>query len=131
MNKRIIVADKAPKAIGPYSQAVEANGFVFLSGQIPLDPANGQIVPGGVQEQAEQVITNIKAILEAAGCSLKNVVKASCFLQDLNDFKAFNEVYSRHFTENCPARSTFQVAKLPLASLCEIEVIAVKPNSPV
>ena len=76
MNKRIIVADKAPKAIGPYSQAVEANGFVFLSGQIPLDPANGQIVPGGVQEQAEQVIANIKAILEAAGCSLKNVVKA-------------------------------------------------------
>jgi 2-iminobutanoate/2-iminopropanoate deaminase len=131
MNKRIISSDKAPKAIGPYSQGVEANGFVFLSGQIPLDPATGALVPGGVQEQAEQVIQNIKAVLEAAGCSLKNVVKASCFLMDLNDFKAFNEVYMRHFTENCPARSTFQVAKLPAGASVEIEVIAVKPNSPV
>ena len=119
-----IHTDSAPQAIGPYSQAIKANGLVFLSGQIPLDPAKMQIVEGGIQEQTEQVFQNIKAVLEAAGTSLGKVVKTTVFLSDMNDFSAMNEIYAQHFGENRPARSTIQAARLPRDVRVEIEVVA-------
>ena len=121
-----IFTEKAPAAVGPYSQAIEVNGMLYTSGQIPLDPATGTIVGGNVTEQAEQVMKNLKAVLEAAGTSTDNVVKTLCFLTDMGDFAAFNEVYGRYFTEK-PARSCVEVSALPKGALCEVEVVAVLP----
>ena len=124
--KTVIATTAAPGAIGPYSQAIEANGFVFVSGQIPLDPATGAFVPGGVEEQAEQSLRNLKAVLAGAGCTLGDVVKTTVLLKDIADFGAMNEVYTSYFTGVCPARSAFQVAALPKDARVEIEAIAVK-----
>lgn len=124
--KRIVSTEKAPKAIGPYSQAVEAGGLLFISGQIPLDPVSGKLVEGGIVEQTEQVMKNIGSILEAAGYSFRNVVKSTCLLKEITDFKAMNEIYSRYYTENQPARAAFAVKDLPLGALVEIETIASK-----
>ena len=115
--------DKAPAALGPYSQAVSVNGLLFTSGQIALDPATGEIVGSDVQAQAEQVCKNLGALLEAAGTSYDKVVKTTCFLADMNDFAAFNGVYAQYFT-GCPARSCVAVKTLPKNVLCEIELIA-------
>lgn len=119
-----ISTSKAPAAIGPYSQAIEANGFLFTSGQIPLDPATGSVVAGGIKEQAEMVMQNLKAVLEEAGAGFEDVVKTTCFLADMADFAAFNEVYAKYFTGN-PARSCVAVKALPKGVLCEAEAIAV------
>jgi 2-iminobutanoate/2-iminopropanoate deaminase len=119
-----VATDRGPKAIGPYSQAVRANGFVFLSGQIPLDPKTQQIVEGDVAVQTERVMENLKGVVEAAGSSLHHVVKTTVFLADMNDFAAMNEVYARYFTANAPARSTVEVARLPKNVRVEIDLIA-------
>lgn len=124
MNKTIIATNTAPAAIGPYSQAVAANGFLFCSGQLPLDPATGELVPGGAAEQAGQALKNLKAVLEGAGASLADVVKTTCFLADMGDFAAFNAVYATYFTSDFPARSTFQVAALPKGAKVEVEAVA-------
>lgn len=122
--KEIISTDKAPGAIGPYSQAIKAGNMVFCSGQIPIDVATGEFVSDDVAEQTEQVLVNLKAVLEAAGASLESVVKTTVFLADMNDFAAMNEVYAKHFDENKPARATVQAAGLPKGALVEIECIA-------
>ncbi|MDP4292159.1 MAG: RidA family protein [Bacteroidota bacterium] len=124
--KKIISTERAPKAIGPYSQAVEANNTLYISGQIPIDPETGKLIEGGIQEQTEQVLKNIGAILEAAGFSFSDVVKSTCLLSDMNNFAAMNEVYGKYYPSNPPARAAFGVVKLPLGSLIEIETIAVK-----
>jgi 2-iminobutanoate/2-iminopropanoate deaminase len=124
--KRIISTAHAPSAIGPYSQAIEANGTLYISGQIPIDPKTGNIVEGGITEQTEQVMKNIGAILDAAGYNFRDVVKSTCLLSDIANFKAMNEVYARFYTENPPARAAFAVKDLPLGALIEIETIAVK-----
>jgi 2-iminobutanoate/2-iminopropanoate deaminase len=124
--KKIINTSKAPKAVGPYSQAVEAGGLVFISGQIPIVPETGTIVEGGIEEQTEQVLKNIGAILEEAGLGFANVVKATCLLNDMDNFAAMNKVYAKYFTENMPARAAYGVVKLPLGVLIEIESIAVR-----
>ena len=118
--------DNAPKAIGPYSQAIKANGFVFASGQIPLDPATMQIVEGGIREQTERVMKNLEAVLQAAGSSLEGVVKTTVFLKDLTDFVEMNEVYGSFFNQTPPARSTVEVARLPRDVRVEIDVIALE-----
>lgn len=123
MGRTIIATDKSPQAIGPYSQAVVANGMVFCSGQIPLTP-DGQLVEGDVTAQAQQVLSNLKGLLEAAGSSLGQVVKTTVFLADMGDFAAMNAVYGQYFTESPPARSTVQVARLPRDVKVEIEAIA-------
>ena len=123
--KRAVASDKAPKAIGPYSQAIEAQGLVFASGQIPLDAA-GNFVAGGVAEQTEQVLKNLAAVLSADGLGLENVVKTTVFMTDLGQFAAMNEVYGRHFQAPWPARATVQVSALPKGALVEIEAIAVR-----
>ena len=123
--KRTIETEKAPRAIGPYSQAVVAGGFVFASGQIPLDPQTGQFVAGGVAEQTEQVLRNLRAVLEAAGSSLDWVVKTTVFLADMKDFAAMNEVYGRYFETAPPARATVEAARLPRDARVEIEAVAV------
>jgi 2-iminobutanoate/2-iminopropanoate deaminase len=123
--REVIATDQAPKAIGPYSQAIKANGFVFVSGQIPLDPATQQLVAGDVAAQTERVLQNLSGILKAAGSSLERVVKAGVFLKNMSDFAAMNEVYGRYFTQNPPARATVEVARLPKDVLVEIDVIAV------
>ena len=122
--KQTIKTEDAPGAIGPYSQAIVAGGFVFLSGQIPLDPATGQFVEGGIAEQTEQVLRNLSKVLEAAGTSLARVVKTTVFLADMGDFAAMNEVYGRFFVENPPARSTVEAARLPRDARVEIDLIA-------
>lgn len=119
-----IQTDRAPNAIGPYSQAIRANGFVYASGQIPLDPATMQLVEGGIREQTERVMNNLSAVLEAAGSSLDRVVKTTVFLSDLGDFAEMNETYGRFFGEVPPARSTVQVSRLPRDVRIEIDVIA-------
>ena len=119
-----VATDRGPKAIGPYSQAVRANGFVFLSGQIPLDPKTQQVVEGDIAVQTERVMENLKGVVEAAGSSLNRVVKTTVFLADMNDFAAMNEVYSRYFNANAPARSTVEVARLPKNARVEIDLIA-------
>ena len=124
--KKVISTDNAPKAIGPYSQAVEANGMLFISGQIPINPATGKLVAGGIKEQTEQIFKNIEAILTAAGYSFKDVVKSTCLLEEITDFQAMNEVYSKFYTENQPARSTYAVKDLPMGASIEIETIAAK-----
>lgn len=120
-----IHTENAPQAIGPYSQAIEANGLVFTSGQIPLDPKSGEVVSGGIEAQTRRICENLKAVLEAAGTCLCKVVKTTCFLADMNDFAAFNAVYAEYFTEK-PARSCVAVKTLPKNVLAEIEVIAAK-----
>lgn len=124
--KKIIQTINAPAAIGPYSQAVEANGTLYISGQVPVDPATGKLVEGGISEQTTQVMKNIGAILKEAGYDYANVVKSTCLLADMADFKAMNEVYSNYYPENQPARAAFAVKALPLGALIEIESIAVK-----
>ena len=124
MAKDIIATKNAPGAIGPYSQGIRANGFVFASGQIGLDPATGELVKGGIAEQSRQVLLNVKNVLEAAGSGLDKAVKTTVFLKDINDFAAMNAVYSEFFKADCPARSAVQVAALPKGALVEIEVIA-------
>ena len=119
-----ISTDKAPAAIGPYSQAIMANGFLFTSGQIPINPATGNVDAEGVTAQAEQVMINLKAVLEEAGTSFDNVVKTTCFIADMGDFAAFNEVYAKYIT-SAPARSCVAVKALPKGVLCEVEAIAV------
>jgi len=125
MKREIVTTDKAPRAIGPYSQAVRAGAFVFLSGQIPLNPISGELVAGDVRVQTERVIRNLKAVLEAAGSSLDNVVKTTVFLKDMNDFAAMNEVYTQYFGKTAPARATVQAARLPKDVSVEIDAIAV------
>ncbi|MBN1241710.1 MAG: RidA family protein [Spirochaetales bacterium] len=124
MEKTVVATERAPKAIGPYSQAVKAGGLVFCSGQLGLDPASGDLVSGGVKPQAEQALRNLKAVLHAAGSSIEKVVKTTIFLADMADFATVNEVYGGVFTQPHPARSTFAVAGLPKAGLVEIEAIA-------
>ncbi len=119
-----VSTDKAPQAIGPYSQAKRVGNLLFCSGQIPLDPSSMQVVSGGIKEQTERVCQNVKAVVEAAGSSLQNVIKSTCFLKDMGHFQDFNEVYQKYFGENKPARSTVEVARLPKDVLVEIEVIA-------
>ena len=123
--KEIIATEDAPRAIGPYSQAVRAGNFVFASGQIPIDPATGEFVPGGIAEQTEQVLKNLTALFAAAGVGLDQIVKTTVFLADMNDFIAMNEVYGRFFSEAPPARATVQAARLPRDAKVEIEAIAV------
>ena len=120
----VVSTENAPGAIGPYSQAIKANGMVFCSGQIPIDPATGEFVSGGVAEQTEQVMRNLSAVLKAGQSSLKQVVKTTVFLADMDDFTAMNEVYGRFFGENPPARATVQAARLPRDAKVEIEAIA-------
>jgi len=124
MKLRTISTEKAPAAIGPYSQAIQAGGLLFCSGQIPLDPVSGEVVAGDVRRQAEQVMENIAAVLTAAGTGFNDVVKATVFLVEMGDFGAVNEVYGRYFTGHKPARSTVAVKALPRGVLLEIEVIA-------
>lgn len=123
---KVINTAKAPKAIGPYSQAIEANGLVITSGQLPIDPTTGEFAPGGIKEQTRQSLTNAKAILEEAGISLANVMKTTIFLSDMNDFAAMNEVYAEFFNEPFPARSAIAVKTLPKNALVEVECIAAK-----
>lgn len=124
--KRIIATEKAPKAVGPYSQAVESKGFLYVSGQLPVDVATGEFVPGGVKEQAIQVLKNVGYILEEAGYSFKDVVKSTVYLADMKDFAAMNEVYASFYSEPYPARVAFAVVDLPKGALVEIDVIASK-----
>lgn len=124
--KKIISTDKAPAAIGPYSQAVEVNGMIFTSGVIPIDPATGELVSGGIEVQAEQAIGNLAALLKEAGSSTSQVVKTTVFIKDMNDFAKVNEIYAKYFTSDFPARSCVEVARLPKDVLIEIEAIAEK-----
>ena len=119
-----VSTDRAPKAIGPYSQAIKVNGFIFTSGQIALDPESGQVVEGGIQEQTERVLRNLKAVVEEAGSSMDKAIKTVVFLADMNDFAEMNEVYGRFFPDPPPARSTVEVSKLPRGVKVEIELIA-------
>jgi 2-iminobutanoate/2-iminopropanoate deaminase len=123
--KKVISTENAPKAIGPYSQAIEANGMLFISGQIPINPADGQI-PEGIEAQTEQVMKNIGAILKEAGYDYEHVIKSTCLLSDMVNFKAMNEIYGKYYAVNPPARAAFAVKALPLNVLVEIETIAVK-----
>ena len=122
--REIIHTDKGPKAIGPYSQAVKANGFIFVSGQTAFDPATGQPIEGGAAAQTERIMQNLKAIVEAAGSSLDRAVRLGVFLKDMNDFTAMNEVYARYFPSSPPARSTVEVSRLPRDFAVEIDLIA-------
>lgn len=124
--KHVINTEKAPKAIGPYSQAVEAGGFLFVSGQLPIDAVSGEFAGNDISSQTRQSLENIKCILEKANMNLSNVVKTTVFLQDMNDFTAMNQVYSKYFTDECPARAAIQVGRLPKGAKVEIEVIATK-----
>lgn len=126
MNRRAISTAAAPAAVGPYSQAIATNDFVFCSGQVGLDPATGELVDGGLEAQTERAIRNLEAVLAAAGMKLSDIVKTTCFLADINDFTAFNAVYARLVPAPPPARSTFAVKALPKAALVEIEAIAVR-----
>lgn len=121
---KVIETADAPAPIGPYSQAIQANGFIFVSGQIPIDPKTGHVVDGGIEPQTRQVIKNISAILEAAGTDLHQVVKATVFLANLDDFAAFNQVYTEYFGKTRPARAAVQVMRLPKEALLEIEVVS-------
>lgn len=124
--KKVISTPDAPKAIGPYSQAIEFNGMLFISGQIPIDPATGKIVEGGIKEQTQQVLKNIGAILKAAGYDFKDVVKSTCLLSTMDDFTSMNEVYGSFYQHEQPARAAYAVVKLPMGVLVEIETIACK-----
>jgi 2-iminobutanoate/2-iminopropanoate deaminase len=126
MKRQIVATDAAPKAVGPYSQAVWAGDYLFCAGQIPLDPGTGNIVAGGITEQATRVLDNIRGLLKSQGLDFGNVVKSTVFLSDMNNFGAMNEVYAKYFAKEPPARSTVQVARLPKDALVEIEVIAAR-----
>ncbi|MEM1645780.1 MAG: RidA family protein [Ignisphaera sp.] len=128
MIKEIVYTDKAPKPIGPYSQAIRVGPWLFLSGQIPIDPATGGVVEGDIEVQTRRVLENIKAILEVAGYTLGDVVKVTVYLVDLNDFQKFNKIYGEYFKEKPPARTTVQVAALPRGAKIEIDVIAYKES---
>lgn len=125
MKRTAVTTDKAPAAAGIYSQGIIAGDFLFTAGQIGMDPATGKFVDGGFREQARQVLDNLKAIIEAAGSSMSQVAKVTCFLSDINNFAALNEVYATYFEKPCPARSAVQVANLPLGALIEIEAVAI------
>jgi 2-iminobutanoate/2-iminopropanoate deaminase len=127
--RQTVATADAPRAIGPYSQAIIAGDFIFTSGQIPTDPATGEFVAGGISEQTEQVLRNVEEVLKAAGCGLADVVKTTVFLADMGDFAAMNETYARFFAENPPARSTVQAARLPRDARIEIDAIAVKKKN--
>ena len=122
--KDVVLTDRGPKPIGPYSQAIRTNGFLYVSGQVALDPKTGEFVGTDIRQQTERTLENIKGILEAAGSNIHHVVKTTVFLKDMNDFAAMNEAYAKFFTQAPPARSTVQVARLPKDALVEIEVIA-------
>jgi 2-iminobutanoate/2-iminopropanoate deaminase len=122
--REVILSDRGPKPIGPYSQAVRANGFLYVSGQVALDPKTGEMTGADIRQQTERALENVKGILEAAGSNLHHVVKTTVFLKDMNEFAAMNEVYGKYFTSAPPARSTVQVSRLPKDALVEIEVIA-------
>lgn len=122
--KDIVVTNHGPKPIGPYSQAIKSNGFLFVSGQVGVDPASGEFAGPTIQQQTERMLENVKAILEAGGASLGHVVKTTVFLKNISDFAAMNEIYARYFTAAAPARSTVEVARLPKDALVEIEVVA-------
>ena len=122
--KNVVTTDRGPKPIGPYSQAIKANGFIFLAGQVALDPKTGELVGSEIRQQTERALENIKGILEAAGVNLHHVIKTTVFLKDMNDFAGMNEVYARYFAAAPPARSTVQVSRLPKDALVEIEVMA-------
>ena len=124
--KKVIATEKAPGAIGPYSQGIEANGFVFVSGQLPVDPATGEFPKDCISAQTKQSIENVAAVLAAAGCGLEDVVKTTVFLSNIGNFAAMNEVYAEYFKTDCPARSAFEAANLPKGALVEIEAIAAK-----
>jgi 2-iminobutanoate/2-iminopropanoate deaminase len=124
--KKIIRTTKAPSAIGPYSQAVEVNGTLYISGQVPVNPETGKFVEGGITEQTQQIFRNIEAILTEAGYTFKDVVKSTCMLSDIKDFKAMNEVYAGIYPDNHPARTTYAVKDLPMGAMLEIETIAVR-----
>ncbi|PKP47124.1 MAG: reactive intermediate/imine deaminase [Bacteroidetes bacterium HGW-Bacteroidetes-11] len=124
--KKVVHTEHAPKAVGPYSQAIEANGTLYISGQIPIDPETGKIVEGGIKEQTNQVMKNIGAILNAAGYTYEDVVKSTCLLSDMDNFVPMNEVYAQYYSENPPARAAYGVVRLPLGVLVEIETIATR-----
>jgi 2-iminobutanoate/2-iminopropanoate deaminase len=124
--KKVIFTESAPKAVGPYSPAIEMNGHLFISGQVPIDPKTGKIVDGGIKEQTDQVMKNIGEILKAAGYTYDNVVKSTCLLNDMENFTAMNEVYAKYYPNNPPARAAYGVVKLPLGAMVEIETIAMK-----
>ena len=121
--KKIVSTDKAPAAIGPYSQAIQFSGLLFVSGQIPIDPKTDEFVEGGMEEQTEQVLKNLTAIIEEAGMKLKDVLKCSCFIKNMDDFVAFNKIYDNYFGANPPARETVEVARLPKDALVEVSAI--------
>lgn len=123
--KQVVNTNKAPGAIGPYSQAIKANGFIFVSGQLPVVPATGQFAEGGIVAQTKQSLENVKAILAEAGCKLDDVVKTTVLIKDMNEFAAMNKVYAEYFIQDCPARACFEVARLPKDALVEIEAIAI------
>jgi 2-iminobutanoate/2-iminopropanoate deaminase len=125
MEREVIVTEKAPAAVGPYSQAIRVGDFVFTAGQLAIEPVTGKLVEGGIEEQTRQVLRNIAAVLEAAGSSLDKVVKTTVFLKDMGDFRAMNEVYGEFFADKPPARSTVEVADLALGALVEIDAIAI------
>ena len=122
--REVVATKDAPQAIGPYSQAIKANGFIFVSGQTPIDPATQQLIEGDVRKQTERVLNNVKAILEQAGSSMEKIVRCGVFLKDMNDFAAMNEVYGTFFKTNPPARSTIQAARLPKDCIVEIDAVA-------
>lgn len=122
--KDVVLTDRGPKPIGPYSQAIKSNGFLFASGQVALDPITNEFVGGDIRQQTERVLENVKGVIEAAGCHLHRVVKTTVFLKNMSDFAAMNEVYAKYFPLAPPARSTVEVARLPKDALVEIEVIA-------
>lgn len=124
--KRVILTELAPVPVAPYSQAIEKNGFLFISGQVPVNPETGKVVEGGIAEQTMQVLENVKAIVEAAGYTMDDMVKTTCLLSSISDFKAMNEVYARYFTGNQPARAAYAVKDLPLGVMIEIEGIAAR-----
>ena len=124
MQKKVVQTDKAPKAIGPYSQAIRTEAMIYTAGQTGLEPATGELIAGGLEEQTRQVLNNIRNVLEAAGSSLEHVVKTTVFLKDMNDFAKMNSIYAEYFGENPPARSTIAVAALPKGGLVEIEAVA-------
>ena len=124
--KRIIITDKAPKPVGPYSQAIENKGFLFVSGQIPIDPATGNMAGSTIREQTSQVLLNINSILAAAGYTKEDVIKCTCLLKNINDFREMNEEYAKYFKSEHPARVAYEVSNLPLGALIEIEAIASK-----
>lgn len=126
--RQVVATQEAPEAIGPYSQAIRVEGLLFTSGQVPLDPASGALIEGGIREQTAQVMRNLEAVLRAAGCSFEDVIKTTCFLTDLSEFAQFNEVYGGYFQSEPPARSTVQVGALPRGASVEVEMVARLPQ---